>query len=60
MSPAKLVGLGGILGSGLLGMGLGSSIASSSMGDSSKYYYLLSNKRAIVSGSAPFDEVKTQ
>lgn len=57
---SKFMGVGGILLAGFFGWGLGSSVGCVSMGNSPNYYYLLSNRRGIINGSAPFDVPKNQ
>lgn len=52
---SKLPGVGGIVLSGGLGYGFGSSYAGRALGNSEQYYYLISNRRSIVSGNASFD-----
>ena len=60
LSAKSIGGLGGIVLGGVLGWGLGSSIACKSMGDSAQYYYLMGNRGSIVGGNAPFDARSAQ
>ena len=55
---SKLPAVAGIFLCGLMGYGYGTSYAARVMGDNNSYYYLMSNRSAILAGEKAFDQVE--
>ena len=57
---SKLGAVAGIICAGAIGYNYGSCYSTAMLGSSAQYWYLMRNRRSIISGESPFDCTKEQ